>query len=67
MINPEGHLWRSATNKMQEVQNIFYKLKELKYSDKPDYNYIKNQLRILLQKEEGVHLSVDTGESFSVI
>ena len=64
----EGHRhhWSTTTHKMQEVRNIFYKINELKYEDKPDYEYIREQLKTLLQKEEGLHTSLDTGETLVV-
>ena len=42
--NPERLLW-NATKNIQEVKNIFYHLKKLEYKDKPDYEYIRNQLK----------------------
>lgn len=66
LSDPENYLWSTTTNKMQEVRNIFHKINELKYEDKPDYDYIREQLKILLQKEEGLHTSLDTGETLVV-
>lgn len=67
--DPENHLWRTTTSEMQEVRNIFYKIKELQYADRPDYDYIRDQLTILLQKEETKNplALLDTRESVSVI
>lgn len=60
LTNPENYLWRGPTRNMQEVHNIFYKINELQYKDKPDYEYIHEQLTLLLQKEECTNPSVDT-------
>ena len=49
--NPETCLW-STTRGLQEVQNIFHKIQQFKYGDRPDYDYIKEQLNTLLKKEE---------------
>jgi len=57
--NPSTYLWCTTKN-IPEIHNIFYKIKQLKYSDRPDYNYIREQLITLLQKEEGTHPSLDT-------
>ena len=40
---PERLLWDKTKN-IQEVKNIFHYINKLKYSDMPDYLYIKNQL-----------------------
>lgn len=66
LSDPENCLWCSTTKNMQEVRNIFYKLKQLQYSDRPDYDYIRDQLTTLLQKEEGTHPSVDIKTSATV-
>lgn len=42
--NPETHLWH-VTKDIQEVKNIFYHLKKLNYADKPDYDFIRNELK----------------------
>jgi len=38
--NPESYLW-IKTKYIEEVKNIFYHLKDLNYSQKPNYQYIK--------------------------
>jgi tRNA(Ile)-lysidine synthase TilS/MesJ len=60
LADPSTYLWCSTTKNIQEIHNIFYKMKQLEYSDRPDYNYIREQLTTLLQKEEGTHPSLDT-------
>jgi hypothetical protein len=49
---PEKMLWRTSTARCQEVKNIFHSLKKLQYADRPDYEYIRQQLFSLLQNEE---------------
>lgn len=49
---PETYLWCGSTRGLQEVRNIFRSIKALKYSDRPDYEYMREQLRALLQREE---------------
>lgn len=68
LADPEKLLWRTTTSGMQEVHNIFYNLQQLKYSDRPDYNYIKEQLNSLLQKEEAKYSQAfsDTRETITV-
>jgi hypothetical protein len=68
LLDPERYLWK-ATSNIQEVKNIFYKLSETLYSDKPDYKFIRNQLNTLLLKEEGsyVPVSVEDLSSLGVI
>lgn len=67
LSNPETYLWSTTTRNITEIHNIFYKIKQLQYGDRPDYNYIKEQLTILLQKEEGTHSSIDLKTSGIVI
>lgn len=69
LTDPEKLLWRTTTNGMQEVRNIFYKIQQLTYSDRPDYNYIREQLNTLLQKEETKYsqTSSDTRETVTVL
>eukprot|EP00826_Nyctotherus_ovalis_P003645 TRINITY_DN1074_c0_g1_i9.p2 TRINITY_DN1074_c0_g1~~TRINITY_DN1074_c0_g1_i9.p2 ORF type:complete len:104 (+),score=15.27 TRINITY_DN1074_c0_g1_i9:961-1272(+) len=57
---PEQHLWCGTTQNMPEIHNIFHKIKQLQYGDRPDYEYIREQLLTLLQREEGTHPSADT-------
>lgn len=47
--NPEEKLW-IATKDCPEVKNIFYHLKDLSYKDIPDYKYIRNQLKNILER-----------------
>ena len=66
--DPEQDIWKTTTANMPEVRNIFYKIKELQFPDRPDYEFIRNQLNILLQKERGriVPPSLETHSSFTV-
>ena len=47
---PEKYLWNFSEN-LDQVKNIFFHLKPLEYSDKPDYAYIKSQLQNILQND----------------
>ncbi|CDW83244.1 serine threonine protein kinase [Stylonychia lemnae] len=47
--NPEEKLW-IATKDCPEVKNIFYHLKDLSYKDIPDYKFIRNQLKNILER-----------------
>jgi hypothetical protein len=47
--DPEKYLW-IATKDIQEVKNIFYHLKKLNYADRPDYEFIKNELKNIFLK-----------------
>lgn len=63
MENPEASLWCGTTRNMPEVRSIFYRIKQLRFADRPDYDYIRDQLTTLLQKEEGTQSSLDTKTS----
>ena len=45
--NPEEKLW-IVTKDIPEVKTIFYYLNSLQYKDKPDYLFVKNQLKNIL-------------------
>jgi len=47
--NPEEKLW-IVTKDIQEVKNIFYHIKGLTYKDKPNYHFIRDQLRSILTR-----------------
>lgn len=69
LAEPEKYIWRTTTNSMPELRNIFYKIANLKYADRPDYVYIRDQLNFLYQKEEAKEQSlrsVDTRTSVCV-
>ena len=51
--NPEKELWKKTQN-LEEVKNIFKYLNRLKYVDKPDYNYIKEQLISIYENNEPI-------------
>lgn len=69
LADPEHCLWKTTTSSMPEVKNIFYKINELSYPDRPDYNFIRLQLNTLLKREEGFHASrsLETFNTFCVI
>lgn len=56
LADPERFLWRATAN-TPEVKSIFYMISKLRYSDKPDYGFIRGQLNVLLQKEERFWMS----------
>ena len=47
--NPENMLW-SATKSLPEVRNIFNHLLRLSYADRPDYDFIRNELKNIYLK-----------------
>ena len=47
--DPENHLW-IVTKDIQEVKNIFYHLQKLGYGDKPDYDFVRNELKNIYLK-----------------
>jgi hypothetical protein len=49
LSKPEEKLW-IVTKDVIEVKKIFAHLKGLSYKDRPDYNFIRNQLRSILSK-----------------
>jgi len=65
MKDPETHLWRT-TSKISELHSIFHKINQLKYEDKPDYEYMRDKLKFLQQKEEQSQPSLETGISSGV-
>ena len=48
---PDKYLFLSSTKNNKEIYYIFEYIKNLKFETEPDYNYIKNQLSILKNKE----------------
>eukprot|EP00826_Nyctotherus_ovalis_P058164 TRINITY_DN7978_c0_g2_i4.p1 TRINITY_DN7978_c0_g2~~TRINITY_DN7978_c0_g2_i4.p1 ORF type:complete len:332 (+),score=35.52 TRINITY_DN7978_c0_g2_i4:549-1544(+) len=52
LADPEKLLWRTTTSGIQQVCNIFYAIQRLEYADRPDYGYIREQLNVLLAKED---------------
>lgn len=68
MADPERYLWKTTTRGMEEIREIFYSISRLRYSDRPDYDFIRGQLYSLLQKEELKELpSQGTNTSTSVV
>ena len=49
--DPEKYLFLSTTKNNKEIINIFNYIKNLKFENEPDYEYIYNQLSILKNKE----------------
>ena len=69
LSEPETCLWKTTTSGLQETRNIFYSINRLQYPDRPDYDYVRQQLGLLLQKEEYKEQSLrslSTGVSTSV-
>ncbi len=50
--SPEAFLWRTTTAAVEPVKQIFYSIQKLAYADRPDYEFIRQQLLQLLQTEE---------------
>ena len=48
---PEKYLFLTNTKNNNEITNIFNYIKNLKFENEPDYEYISNQLSILKNKE----------------
>ena len=49
--DPQKYLWTNENTKQPEVQNIFYSLQKLKnIYDRPDYQFIRQQLTEMLDK-----------------
>ena len=48
---PEKYLFLTNTKNNKEINNIFNYIKNLKFENEPDYDYIHNQLSILKNKE----------------
>ena len=61
--DPEKNLWKTTTSKMPEVRNIFYSLLKLQYVDRPNYDYILEQLKNLLMKEQFKEINIRTIDS----
>ena len=67
LSDPENNLWKTTTKGIPELKQIYYSISKLGYPDKPDYEFIRTQLKILLQKEElKEQLSFETRESSGV-
>lgn len=52
LADPETLLWKTTTNGVQEIKNVFAYIKCLGYSDRPDYEYIRKELLSILEREE---------------
>lgn len=48
---PERFLWKGC--EIQEVRNIFYSIKSLKYADRPDYEFIREEISRIVFKKKG--------------
>jgi len=53
--NPERMLWDKTKN-IEEVRNIFYYIKGLKYQDMPDYQRIKGQLISIYERNQPIYM-----------
>ena len=49
--DPAKHLWTNPITNTDEIRKIFKSISELKYEDRPNYEYIRIQLTSLLKKE----------------
>lgn len=63
LSDPEKHLWNTTTKTIPEVRAIFYSLERLNYSDKPDYNFFRQQLIQMLSKEEAKRAATPSGDT----
>lgn len=50
--NPEQLLWKTTTANIIQVRNIFNSIKSLEYGDRPNYEYIRAQLKELLEEPD---------------
>jgi len=53
LSNPDKFLWE-VTKNIPEVKNIFYHIKRLEYADKPDYQFIRDQLKSISERHNDV-------------
>ncbi len=67
MAEPEKYLWKTTTANLPEVRNIFYSLSRLRYQDRPNYRYIREQLNSMLQKEEAKEPSLRNSDTKSSV
>ena len=54
IVNPGEKLWRGATKNIEEVRVIFDHLMALRYEDKPNYELIRNNLKSILSRNQGI-------------
>jgi len=52
--NPQRYLW-NATKNLNEVRNIFYHIQGLGYACKPNYEYIKQNLICIYEKNQVIY------------
>lgn len=52
LAEPEKYLWTNPHTRQLELRNIFESIRHLAYSDRPNYEYIHQQLVELLMKEK---------------
>ena len=52
LTEPEKYLWTNEHTRNLELKNIFKSINELTYPDRPNYEYIRQQLMDLLKKEQ---------------
>lgn len=64
MADPESYLWKSTTRDLSEIKQIFYSISKLHYADRPDYDFIRNQLYSLLQKEDSLETNTPNSVPF---
>jgi hypothetical protein len=65
--HPDEKLWRGATRHITEVRTIFHHLNSLRYEDKPDYSLIRNCLKEILVKNEGIPRPMSSSRNLMVM
>ena len=58
IAEPEKYLWKTTTREMTEMKDIFNDISKLRYADKPDYNFIQEQLSSLLERVDELEPSI---------
>jgi hypothetical protein len=64
LTDPEKYLWKTTTREMNEMKQIFCSISKLRYDNKPDYAFIRNQLYSLLLRAEELESSNTLVHSF---
>eukprot|EP01022_Parablepharisma_sp_SALTPOND_P012582 TRINITY_DN161_c0_g2_i8.p2 TRINITY_DN161_c0_g2~~TRINITY_DN161_c0_g2_i8.p2 ORF type:complete len:386 (+),score=13.43 TRINITY_DN161_c0_g2_i8:911-2068(+) len=65
--NPDELLWKTTTFGVEEIKNIFYSISGLGYADRPNYEYIRQQLVQLLQKEENKERGIESKTTMTTV
>jgi hypothetical protein len=48
LSHPDKFLWSSSTKEFPQIKTIFNHIKGLQYEDRPDYQFIRNELKSIL-------------------